>query len=127
MSLAFDEQRYWLQVSQYSDELDYQYHNTGYWLWDPYLPEEIIFEMYQETSIQIFNPVQPPSGPPDTLDDGEDEIDTPPDTVRTVRGDNSKLEEVFVSSIEFGDEDETMRLYGFTQYIILGDITLDKN
>ncbi len=131
VTIVFDTQHYWLQLSQFSDSLEYQYTNRGFWLWDPYVPDVMVFELYKEWSTQIFDPDQYTGEPgnPDSTGTGSPgggDI-TPPDTVYIVKGDNTKMEARFISYIDLDTENSEMRLWDFIEYLNLGDITLDKN
>ena len=42
ISLVLNTEKYWLQLTYFSDSLEYQYYNRGYWLWDPYYPTVMI-------------------------------------------------------------------------------------
>jgi hypothetical protein len=125
ITLVFDTQNYWLQLTQISDSLEYQYYNRGFWLWDPYVPDVMVFEIYEESSTQIFNPLQSsnPGNPDSTGNGGGNNV--PPDTVKTVLGDNTQMEARFISFMEL--EENQMRLWDFIEYLNLGDVTLDKN
>jgi hypothetical protein len=127
ISLILDTQTYWLQLTFFSDSLEYQYFNRGYWLWDPYVPNVMVFEMYQESGTQIFNPIRDSGNPDSTGGSGDGsggQQTEPPDTVLLSKGDNSKMEERFISYLEYtGDQ---IRLYDFIEYLDLGDITLER-
>ncbi|MBW7997983.1 MAG: hypothetical protein FVQ81_15730 [Candidatus Glassbacteria bacterium] len=127
ISLIMDTERYWLQLTHFTDSLEYQYLNRGFWLWDPSLPDVIYFELYFESSSQVFNP-QKDLTPADTLDGsggGNNQGGgTPPDTILTSKGDDTQIEEVFSSIIEFTENQ--LRLYEFEGYFDPGDITLDR-
>ena len=128
ISLIIDTQTYWLQLSYFSDSLEYQYYNRGYWIWDPYVPDVIVFEIYQESSTQIFNPQR--SSIPDSIDGGPGGGDggtgggEPPDTIKFLKGDNTKLEARFISFMDY--QEDQIRLYDFIEYLNLGDITLER-
>lgn len=115
---------YWLDLSQFSDSLEYRYNSRGYWLWDPGIPEEIYFEVYLATSTQIFDPVQGPIMPDTTDGGGDDTGGVQPDTVTFTLGDNTQIEGIFASFLEYNEDQ--IRLYGFQGLISLGDITLDR-
>ncbi len=127
ISLIFDSQYYWLQLTQFSDSLEYQYYNRGFWLWDPYVPDVMVFELYEEYSTQIFNPVQSGGGM-----EGLDSTGTgtgggaAPDTVKIVKGDNTKMEARFISFMDLDLGTNQMRLYDFIEYLDFGDVTLEK-
>ena len=127
VNLIIDTQNYWLQLTYFTDSLEYQYYNRGYWLWDPYVPDVMVFEIYHETSTQIFNPIR--NSVPDSIagggpGGGGGGSTEPPDTIKFVKGDNTKMEERFISYLEY-NEDE-IRLFDFIEYLDLGDITLDR-
>jgi hypothetical protein len=129
IAIIFDTQHYWLQLSQFSDSLDYQYYNRGFWLWDPYVPDVMVFELYEESSTQVFNPYQYTGEPgnPDSTEAGNPgggDI-TPPDTVKIVVGDNTKMEARFISYMDLNENQ--MRLWDFIEYLNLGDVTLERN
>ncbi len=122
--IFLESQRYWLELNQLSDSLEYRYKNEGFWLWDPTVPDVMIFEMYEESSTQIFNPVQDSGGQGNPDSTGTGGGGATPDTVKIVVGDNTKLEARFISFMDL-DENQ-MRLYDFIEYLNLGDVTLDK-
>ena len=127
ISLIIESQTYWLQLSYFSDSLEYQYYNRGYWLWDPYVPDVIVFEIYQGQSTQIFNPIRNTGNPDSTgggQGDGGGVSVVPPDTIQVINGDNTQMEERFISYLEYNED--SIRLWDFIEYLDLGDVTLER-
>jgi hypothetical protein len=129
VNLIIDTQTYWLQLSYFTDSLEYQYYNRGYWLWDPYVPDVMVFEIYYESSTAIKNPIR--SSVPDSISEGGQGGSNggggsvePPDTTKFVKGDNTKMEDRFISYMDYNED--TIRLYDFIEYLNLGDVTLER-
>jgi hypothetical protein len=129
VNLIIEQDTYWLQLTQFSDSLEYQYYNRGFWIWDPDLHNILIFEMYEEVGTQIFNPVRGDVGQPDSIGGGGGNVvgggsSAPPDTLVVRKGDNTEKEEQINCGLEYNGD--SIRLFDFNGAFDLGDITLER-